>query len=229
MTTLPRTTISPRDCPSRGTWFPCSSLQAREFLSPRARGADTPRCAKWRSFAAISPPPNNGDRKSLTTFEALGDRPGLATVYHQLGRVAQHRGELAAAEQWYQKSLEIKEALGEQRRGLAATYGQLGLLAERRGDLAAALDWVVRCVALFEEFPHPAAWVRRAAHWQGRAAFAACCFRPAHGDVSGRFAHPRTQSPGEILVQIGAAVRPRSAQHAGSASGASTPLARARS
>jgi hypothetical protein len=69
--------------------------------------------------------------------------------------VAQDRGDLAAAEQWYQKSLAIKEALGD-RPGLAMTYGQLGLLAELRGDVAGALDRMVQCVALFSEFPHPA-------------------------------------------------------------------------
>jgi len=30
------------------------------------------------------------------------------------------------------------------------------LLAEARGDPTAALDWIVRCIALFPEFPHPA-------------------------------------------------------------------------
>ena len=69
--------------------------------------------------------------------------------------VAQDRGDLAAAERWYQQALQIQEALGD-RPGLARTYGQLGLLAEVRGDAVAALDWMVRCVALFAEFPHPA-------------------------------------------------------------------------
>ena len=32
--------------------------------------------------------------------------------YHQLGMVAQERGQLEAAEQWYQKALEIRERLG---------------------------------------------------------------------------------------------------------------------
>jgi len=69
--------------------------------------------------------------------------------------VAQYRGDLAAAEDWFRKSLEIKEALGN-RPGMALTYGALGLLAEARKDLLTALDWTVRCVALFSEFPHPA-------------------------------------------------------------------------
>ena len=94
-------------------------------------------------------------QKSLEIDEALGNRPGIASSYHQLGTVAQDRGKLDDAERWYQKSLEIREALGN-RPGMASSYGQLGLLAEKRSDLNTALDWMVRCVALFPEFPHPA-------------------------------------------------------------------------
>ncbi len=79
----------------------------------------------------------------------------LAVAYHQLGNVAYQRGELGAAEAWYEKSLEIVEALGD-RPKMAMTYGQLGLLSEERGKDHQALDWTVRCVALFPEFPHPA-------------------------------------------------------------------------
>lgn len=39
---------------------------------------------------------------------------------------------------------------------MATTYGQLGLLAEARGQDPEALEWTVRCVALFDDFPHPA-------------------------------------------------------------------------
>jgi tetratricopeptide (TPR) repeat protein len=94
-------------------------------------------------------------KKSLAIEEALGNRPGMATSYHQLGIVAQDRGELGAAEAWYKKSLEIAETLGD-RPGMAMTYGQLGLLSKKRGNDQEALEWMVRCVALFPEFPHPA-------------------------------------------------------------------------
>ena len=33
---------------------------------------------------------------------------------------------------------------------------QLCLLAEKQGRDEEALDWMVRCVGLFDEFPHPA-------------------------------------------------------------------------
>ncbi|GAA0963901.1 hypothetical protein GCM10009550_60490 [Actinocorallia libanotica] len=39
---------------------------------------------------------------------------------------------------------------------MASTYRQLGLLAEERGDPRQALAWTIRCITLFDTFPHPA-------------------------------------------------------------------------
>lgn len=78
----------------------------------------------------------------------------LAVAYHQLGWVAQDRG-LDDAQEWYFKSLTIKKELGN-RPGMAVSFGQMGQLAEDRGQPEKAMEWVVRCVALFDEFPHPA-------------------------------------------------------------------------
>jgi Tfp pilus assembly protein PilF len=94
-------------------------------------------------------------RQSLTIEEQLGNRPSMARTYHELGRVAQARGELDRAEDWYRHALTIEEQLGD-RPAMAMTYGQLGLLAEARQQLAIALEQTVRCVALFDQFPHPA-------------------------------------------------------------------------
>jgi tetratricopeptide (TPR) repeat protein len=79
----------------------------------------------------------------------------MAGSYHQLGMTAQDRRRLEEAEEWYSKSLAIREDLGDVI-GRAESYGQLGLLAEERGQPQQALDWTVRCVAQFSEFPHPA-------------------------------------------------------------------------
>jgi len=68
--------------------------------------------------------------------------------------VAQARGDLEKAEAWYQRSLTILEELGDRAR-TAASYAALGRLAHKRGDLPAALERAVRCVSLFEQFPHP--------------------------------------------------------------------------
>ena len=78
----------------------------------------------------------------------------MASTYHQLGMTAQDRGRLDEAEDWYRKSLTIKEELGD-RPGMALTYAQLGLLAEDRAQAPLALEWNIRCVTLFDQFPSP--------------------------------------------------------------------------
>jgi len=86
--------------------------------------------------------------------QELGNRPKMADGYHQLGMVAQLRGRLDEAADWYTRSLAIKEELGDQP-AMALSYGQLGLLAEARGSPGQTLEWTVRCVVLFDDFPHP--------------------------------------------------------------------------
>jgi tetratricopeptide (TPR) repeat protein len=94
-------------------------------------------------------------RKSLVIKQELGNRPHTAMTYHQLGMVAQFRGRLDDAKDLYRKAVAIEEEFGD-RPGMALTYGQLGLLAEDRGQPRQALEWMVRSVALFTGFPHPA-------------------------------------------------------------------------
>jgi hypothetical protein len=79
----------------------------------------------------------------------------MADSYILLGSVAQDRGQLQEAEDWYRRSLAICEDLGN-RPGMGPSYMLLGLLAEQRGQPREALQWMVRCVTLFEQFPHPA-------------------------------------------------------------------------
>jgi hypothetical protein len=56
-------------------------------------------------------------RKRLELQGGEATRPGLAVAYHHLGMVAQNRGDLAAAEDWYRKSVSIREEpLGRGRR-----------------------------------------------------------------------------------------------------------------
>ncbi len=57
----------------------------------------------------------------------------MAASYHQLGSLAQDRGDYAEAARQYQRSLDINERLGDQA-GMASTYGQLGNLAQGRED-----------------------------------------------------------------------------------------------
>jgi tetratricopeptide (TPR) repeat protein len=73
-----------------------------------------------------------------------------ASFSHQLGIVAQKRGDYAQALDWYKKSLQIKEELGY-RAGMANSFGQLGNLALDRSDYAQALDWYNKALTAFEE------------------------------------------------------------------------------
>ena len=57
----------------------------------------------------------------------------MASGYHQLGRLAQIRGDHDEAARQYQRSLDIEERLGNQA-GMASSYHQLGMLAQHRGD-----------------------------------------------------------------------------------------------
>ncbi|MER5756028.1 SAV_2336 N-terminal domain-related protein [Streptomyces sp. NPDC002088] len=74
----------------------------------------------------------------------------LATTYHQLGNVAQQRGRLEEAEDWYRQALTIDEELGN-RPGTATAYHQLGNVAQQRGRLEEAEDWYRQALTIAEE------------------------------------------------------------------------------
>jgi tetratricopeptide (TPR) repeat protein len=103
-----------------------------------------------RGLPAGDHPRRRSSRRVILVPKKLLPYPTSAHI------VAQDRGELDTAQDWYRKSLAISEELGD-RRGMALTYAQSGLLAEQQGQLAEALAWVVRCVSLFDEIPHPSA------------------------------------------------------------------------
>jgi tetratricopeptide (TPR) repeat protein len=94
-------------------------------------------------------------QRALAINEQLGNRPGVAKTYHQLGRVEHLRSNLDAAERWYRLALATNEQL-DNRPGVATGYHQLGLLAEHRGTLTEALEWTIRSVTVLADFPHPA-------------------------------------------------------------------------
>jgi tetratricopeptide (TPR) repeat protein len=77
-------------------------------------------------------------------------RASIAVVYHQLGMTAQDRGWLDEAEDWYRKSLNIEEELGN-RPGMADSYHALGSVALLRGRLDEAEQWYRQALAINEE------------------------------------------------------------------------------
>jgi tetratricopeptide (TPR) repeat protein len=73
-----------------------------------------------------------------------------AVSHHQLGLLAQRRGDYPTAQTRYHDALAIREALGD-RAGVAASYHQLGNLAYLRGDYPTAEDRYRNSLAIFEE------------------------------------------------------------------------------
>jgi len=67
----------------------------------------------------------------------LGNLAGKAVTLHQLGRLAQDRGDYGEAERLYRESLEIKERLGNLA-GKAVTLHALGKLRWEQGRKAEA-------------------------------------------------------------------------------------------
>ena len=73
-----------------------------------------------------------------------------AAFLHQIGTICQKRGDYDQALDWYKRSLQIKEELGN-RAGMANSYHQLGMVSQNRGDYDQALDWYKRSLQIKEE------------------------------------------------------------------------------
>ncbi|MFF7751904.1 tetratricopeptide repeat protein, partial [Streptomyces sp. NPDC007971] len=78
------------------------------------------------------------------------NRSGIATSYHQLGIIAQLRGDYQQAEEHYRASLTIKEELGN-RSGIASSSHQLGTIAQERGDYQQAEEHYRASLTISEE------------------------------------------------------------------------------
>jgi tetratricopeptide (TPR) repeat protein len=93
-------------------------------------------------------------REILATLESQpASRPQqqrLAHTYEWLGIVAQERGRLDEAEEWYRRSRGIKEELDD-RQGMAHSYHQVGMVAQLRGRLDEAEEGYRRALAIQEE------------------------------------------------------------------------------
>jgi CHAT domain-containing protein/serine/threonine protein kinase/Tfp pilus assembly protein PilF len=94
------------------------------------------------------------DPESLALLAAVDSRLGLlmeaAQGFHDLGRTAGERGDLALAEDAYLRSLAIRESLAPGSLLVARSLNNLGIVARTRGDLAAAEELFRRSLALRE-------------------------------------------------------------------------------
>jgi tetratricopeptide (TPR) repeat protein len=71
-----------------------------------------------------------------------------------LGIIAQERQDLAQAEEWYKKALEIFERLGLEG-DAARDYHQLGIIAQKRQDFAQGEEWYRKALEIFQRLGHP--------------------------------------------------------------------------
>ncbi|MFF5495789.1 tetratricopeptide repeat protein [Streptomyces aquilus] len=85
------------------------------------------------------------------TLAWVPSRSPSASVYiHQLGLIAQQRGDYRQAEERYRASLTIDEELGD-RAGIATSYHQLGMIAHQRGDYRQAEERYRTALTISEE------------------------------------------------------------------------------
>ncbi len=99
---------------------------------------------------------NNQDFEgAMRLYESLAnlysqhsDDLGLASCYHQLGRIAQERRDFVSAEQWYLRSLAMKEQDGDEQ-GIANTYAQLGTLKQIQQHWITAAQWFIKAAVIF--------------------------------------------------------------------------------
>jgi len=83
------------------------------------------------------------------------DSPRQAAWIHQLGILAQDRGDYDEAARQYQRALDIFERLGDQA-GMASGYHQLGALAQARGDYDGAARQYQRSLDIEERLGNQA-------------------------------------------------------------------------
>jgi tetratricopeptide (TPR) repeat protein len=89
-------------------------------------------------------------RKALGVFQKHGDQVSIGTAYHQLGLVAQDRGDFGVAEDWYKKAVALRTQIGDEQ-NLATTLHQLGRIGQLTGNFAAAEQWCRRALEIKEK------------------------------------------------------------------------------
>jgi len=86
--------------------------------------------------------------KLASHYHEHNDDEGLASCYHQLGRIEQEQRNFVHAEQWYLRSLAIKEHQSDEL-GSANTFAQLGALQRLQQHWVAAAQWFIKAAITF--------------------------------------------------------------------------------
>jgi tetratricopeptide (TPR) repeat protein len=88
---------------------------------------------------------------ALKIFDAAQKAAGSASIYHQLGRVAQEQRQWAQAEQYYQQALQIYIEYND-RHKQATTYHNLGAVAQEQRQWAQAEQYYQQALQIYIEY-----------------------------------------------------------------------------
>jgi tetratricopeptide (TPR) repeat protein len=102
--------------------------------------------------------------ESLKIQEEIGDKKGMATSYNNIGLIHHNQGDpsitsskeeslragQALALEYYHKSLEIYEEIGD-KRGMAYSYNNIGYIHDNQGDIPLALEYYHKSLKIQEE------------------------------------------------------------------------------
>ena len=80
----------------------------------------------------------------------MGDRPGEATDYGNMGNVFLYLGDYIKAKEFIEKALAIRKEIGD-RQGEAADYGNLGYVFQSLGKLRKAREYYEKALAIMVE------------------------------------------------------------------------------
>ena len=104
-----------------------------------------PLCKKAKSIAETNLIRNDLPAQEKRVFQVV-----LAQALNNLGVVYDRRGDISLGLEYYQKALEIQEAIGD-KHGMANSLNNIGLVFKKRGDIPRALDHYFRSLKLWEE------------------------------------------------------------------------------
>lgn len=88
-------------------------------------------------------------RQRLDFFKYQGNISGVASVFYQLGTLAQDQRHSEEAKQFYQESLSLAQQLGDLK-GAAATLHQLGIIAQQRENYTEARQFYQQSMEAFQ-------------------------------------------------------------------------------
>ena len=81
--------------------------------------------------------------------EKIDDQPGMGLTYGNLGVVHEEMGDFAHAIEYYNKSINICEGIGDRHRS-ANTYFNLGILYQKMNEKEESKKYFMKAKALYE-------------------------------------------------------------------------------